>query len=110
MVSVGVSSLTNFEIVLCLPIMHFSALQGRGIRKSGWNLPRPVQTWILLEKAWEWLLEQITTKWGQGTSRAPPPELIDLTSGSGARLEMCPWHHKEVPQSLPFWYILPLKL
>ena len=30
MVSVGVSTLTNFEIVLCLPIMHFSALQGRG--------------------------------------------------------------------------------
>ena len=110
MVSVGVSTLANFEIVLCLHIMHFSALQGREIRKSGWNLLRQVQTWILLGKAWELLLEQIITRWGQGTSRAPPPELIDLTSVSGARLEMCPWHHKEVPQSLPFWYILPLKL
>ena len=75
MVSVGVSTLTNFEIVLCLHIMHFSALQGREIRKSGWNLLRQVQTWILLGKAWELLLEQIITRWGQGTSRAPPLSL-----------------------------------
>ena len=37
-VSCGVSVLADFEIVLMPPIWHFSVLQGRGVRKLGWQV------------------------------------------------------------------------
>ena len=106
MVSVGVSALADFEIVLPLCIMHFSALKGRGVRKSDWQATQAKLVFCCgrQRKGWGWILEQIITRWGQSTSRASPPELPDFTS----RLRDGSLPPQGGAQSLPFWCTVPL--
>lgn len=42
------SALADVEIVIPPPIMHFSALRGRGVRKSLWQEPKATFGFIFL--------------------------------------------------------------
>ena len=93
------------------PVVNVNALRGEKLKKSRWQCPSPVQTWVLCErqrKGWELLLKHMSTRWHQISSRCSASPCLHLQAHNGIGDG---WMEPpEGAQSLVFENLMPVTL